>query len=760
MFFRHIVPSLLAVALFLAVAVPEAAGGEVVDIEAGPIWSDEHARERCPEVAGEWTAENPGLRAAWTGRWTTTVEGEMSVCACEIVAENVEPVREIETREEDEVGRDLRTRRGYSHAWINESEDVSVLYFFFDNGVLAFYRDEPGMGHVFKLDLSGLPAAGEMIDDIVFEDIDDDGYADMRIPLPGGRSAAWRWNADDWTFEAAGGARLPAPAATRKTLAALPAWTAPRLVVHIGELSDIASRLGSSWLLDFALDIRPERKALLEWLNSFPMESFSLVRGLSRDDEDTFHGAIRFNDDRADVLARLEELPLPDDDDEAEAELQALLYRLSGIPNVLVHGEGIRFQADFVEERKNLYSISGVSGLFDQWLTLHDVFVSVADGGGEKLLLVASSPEGIERARNALGDESARLEIARRNPEKANFVQIADDASGSGTDDMLDNMYWIEPKAPAGLELSLGLSDDAIELSLWHTFFNVLLGDSFRPKGAWRADDAGFAFGGGNPWLAGAFSPGLDEKDFLDLLIFLAHGDDDQVRDMFKEIGVDLSTLSGAFRSIGLVLGGNASLCGEPAPGGYVFVSGDAEKMRTLLPIVTLLLNSRLSHSFEAVDREGWDVFYAVNDEYRERAGGMPWYAGVKDGVLMMGILADDDLETEPYIDWPEGGGDGSLLLAGSLDFSLFVERCGKFIDAIPLPKAYEAAGAVDLEDLFEPEVWIAAFRFFALAQEIERVTLVMPESNRLDLTIHTTWVDYENVWELMRTSRMLAAEE
>lgn len=44
------------------------------DVKAGPIWDNNDARERCPEVC----AENGG----WNGQWTTTEEGVQSVCGC------------------------------------------------------------------------------------------------------------------------------------------------------------------------------------------------------------------------------------------------------------------------------------------------------------------------------------------------------------------------------------------------------------------------------------------------------------------------------------------------------------------------------------------------------------------------------------------------------------------------------------------------------------------------------------------------------
>ena len=71
-----------------AKAAPEAAapsGSEEpknFDVEAGPIWNNNHAQERCPELLAEWNRNRkPGEpEARWTGQWATTREGEMSVC--------------------------------------------------------------------------------------------------------------------------------------------------------------------------------------------------------------------------------------------------------------------------------------------------------------------------------------------------------------------------------------------------------------------------------------------------------------------------------------------------------------------------------------------------------------------------------------------------------------------------------------------------------------------------------------------------------
>lgn len=55
-----------------------------LDLEAGPIWNNEHAKERCPEVLKSWLKANPDKDAEWTGGWSTTVQGKMSVCTVKV----------------------------------------------------------------------------------------------------------------------------------------------------------------------------------------------------------------------------------------------------------------------------------------------------------------------------------------------------------------------------------------------------------------------------------------------------------------------------------------------------------------------------------------------------------------------------------------------------------------------------------------------------------------------------------------------------
>jgi hypothetical protein len=44
------------------------------DVEAGPIWSNDDAQDKCPQVCSS--------HGGWNGQWTTTEPGTMSVCGC------------------------------------------------------------------------------------------------------------------------------------------------------------------------------------------------------------------------------------------------------------------------------------------------------------------------------------------------------------------------------------------------------------------------------------------------------------------------------------------------------------------------------------------------------------------------------------------------------------------------------------------------------------------------------------------------------
>lgn len=52
------------------------ANAESFTIEAGPIWGNNDANSKCPNIC-------KGQNGQWSGHWWTTVQGQMSVCQCE-----------------------------------------------------------------------------------------------------------------------------------------------------------------------------------------------------------------------------------------------------------------------------------------------------------------------------------------------------------------------------------------------------------------------------------------------------------------------------------------------------------------------------------------------------------------------------------------------------------------------------------------------------------------------------------------------------
>lgn len=46
-----------------------------MDVLAGPIWSNDDAKEICPSICASYGG-------TWNGQWTTVIEGKMSVCGC------------------------------------------------------------------------------------------------------------------------------------------------------------------------------------------------------------------------------------------------------------------------------------------------------------------------------------------------------------------------------------------------------------------------------------------------------------------------------------------------------------------------------------------------------------------------------------------------------------------------------------------------------------------------------------------------------
>lgn len=82
---KHITAGLVAVAL-IALSGAAFSQNAAFDVEAGPIWSQDEAPAKCARVVAS---------ATWTGHWKTTVPGKMSVCNCTVGVTSNKVTRDI-----------------------------------------------------------------------------------------------------------------------------------------------------------------------------------------------------------------------------------------------------------------------------------------------------------------------------------------------------------------------------------------------------------------------------------------------------------------------------------------------------------------------------------------------------------------------------------------------------------------------------------------------------------------------------------------
>ncbi len=73
---RHSVRIVFFTALALGLFTLTLRPTQARDIEAGPLWNNDHARAVCPAICER-------RKLTWRGQWRTTVFGVMSVCGCE-----------------------------------------------------------------------------------------------------------------------------------------------------------------------------------------------------------------------------------------------------------------------------------------------------------------------------------------------------------------------------------------------------------------------------------------------------------------------------------------------------------------------------------------------------------------------------------------------------------------------------------------------------------------------------------------------------
>jgi hypothetical protein len=294
-----------------------------------------------------------------------------------------------------------------------------------------------------------------------------------------------------------------------------------------------------------------------------------------------------------------------------------------------------------------------------------------------------------------------------------------------------------------------------------------------RPQSAPVLQEPGFKFGGGTPWFAGTAGNFFTENDVIGLLAFIEDAREEKVSEFLKENGIDLGVVLRALRSFGIVLGGGSAVktadSGETdVPGGYVFLSGEPEGMRELIPLVKTALSSG-SETLQAAEREGWDLFYTTGgSEEARKIFPMPFVVGMKDGVLLAGSLDDYALEEDPEIAWEDGKEFSRLrprLLFARLDMDAL---CSLVLSSSPAWKKVFGKnifgkgilGDSLLGELLGPSAPLPAMiRGLMRTLEIKSVTLDTERWDSMDLSLATGYADYETLWRLWRLFRKVTME-
>ncbi len=75
--FASLIQSALCAFLIVSVVFGFASNAFALDVNAGPIWSNDDAKVKCPVATAVYDAK-------WNGQWTTTEWGKMSVCGTDL----------------------------------------------------------------------------------------------------------------------------------------------------------------------------------------------------------------------------------------------------------------------------------------------------------------------------------------------------------------------------------------------------------------------------------------------------------------------------------------------------------------------------------------------------------------------------------------------------------------------------------------------------------------------------------------------------
>ena len=525
-------------------------------------------------------------------------------------------------------------------------------------------------------------------------------------------------------------------------LDAIAEMEAPYFVFHLQDVGSTARRLSESELSGMFLSAVDEGDGIAQLLGGLPLSYISLAGN-----PEGVHGGVAFLEgaDRS-----LEILDLMVEEEEVDGEQIAELF---GLPDDESLRDNFAFSAEMVDD--GLYMIeTDTGGILYELLGDWEFFASAEVGADGTMLLVGSSPEQVDAARRAFAYGDA-LEFERRT-EGGSFLLVADDEDGIISETLAEEFdAQFEPNAPFSFELSLELPGDGIELSLRHNLLEVLTGDA-GGLDVPELDASGLKYGGGAPFFSAIGALPLTGEMAFEILKVLVDADDDDEEELIeglKSEGIDLDKLASAVRFFGAVIGGHGAIGSEYAPGGYAFVSGDPKSMKALAPLFEKLIG--LSPVLEQVKRKGWDLFFTPNEYYQEE-NPMPVFAGLRKGVLMAGVIDDEELETDPDIAWGEvcDSGPGTLFLA-KLDMEYLWSTLINCLTP-DFMAGLEEIG-VDTDDIIDALEDPALMSLIHSAQEVLSVKLHVDAEGGVDLKLETREVGNKLTRSLNRAIKKLA---
>ena len=486
------------------------------------------------------------------------------------------------------------------------------------------------------------------------------------------------------------------------TLNALPEWPDEAVygVFNLDKPHEVAQRIAGSFFFKALTLIEPVFEMAGWWLKEFPVVSASVAVGMGEEGF-SLQGAIKFVDGKKDLLDRMAK------GKGGEKDIDALFN--NPVPGMvtLVPFEG------------NLYSV------------VADGMALVLATVEQDMLLIGFTPEDIDAARSALNFGEKRMKLDRRLPQ-GSFFYFHDNGMAASELQAESKGVLKDPEGNLIAELGWDASDYRYDFSVFTNFAKVFSLAADVPSDPLPMRDR-VLMGGGKPWLALMGRTFLEKKHF-DEMKEAAGEEYSMIMGMVKQFGFTEESILNMLKSVGMVFGGEASIFGAPMPGGYFYVSGEPGEINLLLPLMEMAVQES-GLPFEPVTRPGWTALYAMRDP-------VDVMMGIKDGMVMVGVLNPDSMDSEPELSDRMRALYEDSSLNGFLHFDAKVLR--NYALSLLDPEGIVAAFAEDDEDLVE--VIPLFLEGLKASLEFRSLDITGSAMERADFTFITEDVNQEDV--------------